>query len=404
MEHGEILSQSLTCVRKLVWLELQLGRVPAVLQWMDLASAVASNLAITGKRKRAFEEERFIQDGILGILFLRAEPAQLQMLSALPSRLDLAGLLLSRTALLYSLGYEDELRREGSIPREDDSNAVLELACRWAKQPASLDLPATPEFGESSEVVLRSRVLGCEVTGIVANNFASICLAEWTLAALEGLLATSLDVDMFPHAQDFSFQISVNVNKDATGNPEYAFHKLEGKEALTIQHREPDLKNAASGADPKFLQKIVLEILPRIALPRNVQQYAEQVLGREEGFSRAINFSNPAVPLNNILGEKIVMRISGWKAAQSPQPSEFSPRRALPWSHGLNLDPPQEKPSIFENLGDGDPPPELLDFSSVKHSQVRVFSLIDLPLWDKAGWHGVGLGLAPIWTSRQSLA
>jgi len=215
-----------------------------------------------------------------------------------------------------------------------------------------------------------------------------MCLAEWTLASLEGLLATSLDAGMFTHAQDFS--LSISVDKNLAGKPEYGFEKAHGTEMLTIRHSQPGLRLSPSDADARFVQKIILEILPRIALPRNVQQYGHRVLGREEGFSRAITFSNPVVPLNNILGERIVTKVSEWRADQNPV--SFPPRRELPWSHGVNLQAPRERASVFENLGEGEPPSGLLDFSAVKHSDVRVFSMIDLPLWDKAGWHGVAFG------------
>jgi len=125
-----------------------------------------------------------------------------------------------------------------------------------------------------------------------------------------------------------------------------------------------------------------------------VQKYAEQILGREEGFSRAISFSDPAVPLNNILGGKIARRISEWRSGQDS--GAFRLKRDRPWSHGLDLEPTRDKTSgIYENLGEGEPPRELLDFSAVKHSQVRVFSLINMPLWDKAGWHGTAFVFGP---------
>ena len=251
LEHGEILTQSLACIRKLAWLELQLGRVPEALQWIELAGGIAQNLALTGKRRQAFLEERTIQDGILGILFLRADLAQLELLSGLPNKLELIGLELSRIALLYSLGYEDELRREGSIPPEEGSEAFLDLICKWAKQPASLDLPPRPELGEGDLVVLRSRVLGCEIKAFAANNFASMCLAEWILAAVEGLLATSLDAGLFTHAQDFSLKISVA--KDLVGKPEYSFEKAEGNQVLAIRHRKPDSTISGGGRGSSIL-------------------------------------------------------------------------------------------------------------------------------------------------------
>ena len=136
VENGEILSQTLTCLRKLVWIELQLGRVPAVLQWLEATSAVAQNLALTGRRRETYLEERFTQDAVLGILLLRTSIADLCLLATLPPVLDQFGLDLSRMALLYSLGYEDQLRQEGTLPENENPQSVREIFIKWFRQPA----------------------------------------------------------------------------------------------------------------------------------------------------------------------------------------------------------------------------------------------------------------------------
>ena len=202
LEHGEILPQALVCLRKLVWIELQLGRVPSVLQWIEMASIVAQNIGLTGKRKEAYLEERTAQDGILGILFLRSDIDQLWQLAALPPALDRLGLDLARMALLYSLGYEDRLREEGTVPAEENQESVRETFTKWVTQPAATDLPAKPNFPIEDEVSLRSSILGCQVTARVANEAESIYLGERILAALESLLATSIEGGAFCDAQE----------------------------------------------------------------------------------------------------------------------------------------------------------------------------------------------------------
>lgn len=188
-EEGQILPQALTCLRKLAWLELQLGRVPAVLQWIEAASLVAQHLALTDKRKQTYLDERATQDAVLGILLLKADIPTLQSLSFLPAVLQRLGLDLSFMALLYALGYEDHLRRDGLIPATETPESLRELCAKWIEQPATKDLPGKPEFAFGNAVVLRSSVLGCEVTARAENNFDSVCLAERILGALEALLA-----------------------------------------------------------------------------------------------------------------------------------------------------------------------------------------------------------------------
>jgi len=389
LEHGEILPQTLVCLRKLVWVELQLGRVPSVLQWMEMASIVAQNMGLTGKRRDAYLEERTAQDGTLGILFLRSDIDQLWQLAALPPTLDRLGLDLSRMALLYSLGYEDRLREEGTIPAEESQESVLELFTKWIRQPSATDVPSKANFLIEDEVSLRSSVLGCQVAVSVANEAESIYLGERILAALESLLATSLEGSAFSDAQEFTLRISPS--GDVSGHPE---HRFEGQVLVVNHSAATEPRGARVNADAHWLQGLVVEIALRIAVPRNPKQYVEQVFGREVGLGRAITFSDTSIPATNILGDKPRLRISDWEMQEGDE--TFLPRGREVWSHGLDLKPQDGAASkMFDNLAGGDPPKELLDFSDVKHSEVRVFSLIERQLWERAKSRAMGYAYGP---------
>src|SRR5260370_40148945 len=100
-EHGEILPEALSCLRKLVWLELQLGRVPWVLQWMELSFLIAEQLLRTEEQKQRFMDERELQDRILAILILKTDFWELKWLDFLPDVLDRFVLVSSRLALIF---------------------------------------------------------------------------------------------------------------------------------------------------------------------------------------------------------------------------------------------------------------------------------------------------------------
>lgn len=388
LEHGEILPQALVCLRKLVWIELQLGRVPSVLQWIEMASIVAQNIGLTGKRREAYLEERTAQDGTLGILFLRSDIDQLWRLDALPPALDRLGLDLSRMALLYALGYEDRLREEGTIPAEESHEGLRETFTKWITQPSATDLPAKPNFPIEDEVLLRSSVLGCQVTARVANEAESIYLGERILAALESLLATSIEGGAFSDAQEFTMRIKSSGS--VVGHPDHSFEASHSGQVLVVNHAAAaESRGTRVNADAHWLQGLVVEIALRIAVPRNPEQYAEQVFGREVGLGRAITFSDTSIPVTNILGDKPRLRISDWGMEGSDE--TFLPQRRAVWSDGLDLNPQDRQASrMFDKLADGDPPKELLDFSDIKHSEVRVFSLIERELWERANWRAMG--------------
>jgi hypothetical protein len=396
-EHGEILPPVLTCLRKLAWVELQLGRVPHVLQWMELADLIAQHIAIVGKRKEAYVEERLTQDAILGILFLKADLAMLRSLEHLPDVLGQLGLDRSRMALLYALGYEDELRAEGYIPEGERAEQVLEFFEKWVTQPASSDLPTAPDPSSGAQIILRSSVLGCDLRALSVNNLPSISLAEHVLSALEALLATSLK-GVFPHTQEFTVEVAPSA--DVKGAPKYQFEEGSFGQKVIIKHAEGE---GAGTLDAETLQELTLGITVRIAFIDNLEKYGERVFGHESGFGRAINFTEPLVPLTNILGRTPKVSAADWKTP--PSGRSFPLRRTNVWSDGLDLVATSEETARMyddDTRGHGDPPKHLLDFEDHKHTQQRVSSLINIPLWDKAGWrgmvyaHGLDLSEPPI--------
>jgi hypothetical protein len=76
-DHGDITRPTLITVRELAWIELQLGRVPAALQWAQLTDIVAHHLMLEGDQKEDFLSHRHVFDIILGIFFFRSRESKI---------------------------------------------------------------------------------------------------------------------------------------------------------------------------------------------------------------------------------------------------------------------------------------------------------------------------------------
>lgn len=381
-DEGRVTSQALTCLQKLVWVEIELGRVSCVLQWMGLASAAAYHLGLTDDRAKSFEDERQAQDRVLAILFLKADPQALSDLEHLPAVLERFGLEYSWTALLYALGYEDVLREQGVIPEDEDKDAVRGLFARWATQPAAADLPDRPRLLAEDERVLHSCVLGCEVTAHADGSFRSLFLGEQVLGALEGLLATSLERKIFPHSPDF--RINVEAIDKLRTVPEYSFDEGSGGRVVDVRCAAATNTQGGSAVRMEWLRELVLQILPRIAMVEDLESYARQVFGEEAALGRALNFSDPSIPIENILGDKPKFHLADWKSEATGR--NFPLQRRSQWNRGLDRPKSGDQVETMPRWGEGDLPKELTDLSGIKHRDLRVVSLINIALWDRAGW------------------
>jgi hypothetical protein len=387
IEEGTVTTLFLSCLQKMVWLELQLGRIPATLQWIDVTSTVAQHLALSGEDKDKYLEQREMQDGVLAILILKTEIFTLKWLDRLPSMLEERGLFGSWMALLYGLGHEEHLRSEGAIPENATTEEVREFFTEWSNQPVSADLPDSPELYVESQITLRSSVLGLTLLAKAGNNLSSISLAERILASLEALLATSLE-GAIPHVEEFT--IILKASDFVGGRPEYEFD--DAGQSVTVTHSTMSDNSEASSDDGSWLQDLLLQILGRIVMIEDLESYGKRVFDEESGLARAINFSNPAIPISNIVGPAAKFKISDWEAPAN-QPA-FRIKRNAPW----NVDAPTRIDELSKSKlqpGEGEPPKELLDTSNLKHKDRKVLSLINIPLWNRAEWSGTIYAFVP---------
>jgi hypothetical protein len=205
-EEGYIAPQAMVCAQNLAWIELQLGRPSCAMEWMQFASVIAANAKLDEAAEKKFREVRFNQDAVLGILFLSARQEDLRYLQFLPDVLEAIGLEISRIAVLYALGYEEQLRIEGQIPESESPEDLRSFFIKWLNQPARDDVPQRL-VGITGKMTFVSHVLGCSVKFVAEDDNESIFLAERLLAAIEALLSTSLDKRVLPFREEYLVRV-----------------------------------------------------------------------------------------------------------------------------------------------------------------------------------------------------
>jgi hypothetical protein len=139
----------------------------------------------------------------------------------------------------------------------------------------------------------------------------------------------------------------------------------------------------------KTLLDIVGSVIARLFFMHDVQKTLDELFRGELALERALDFTGSFVTLGNILGKEPKDRISDWIASGS---RDYPLKRSNAWDQE---DPTQQTVTTSGNesgrwtLGQGDPPPELVDPNRIKHRDIRTISLIREPLWEKAHWVGL---------------
>ena len=225
-EQGTMPLQALIAMKRLVWLELQLGRIPQILTTMAFESLISSHLHLSEEQRKKYAEEREMQEAVLGIHLLNLPFEALSSVTRLPDTLERLDLVLARMALLFALGHEQGLRDEGYISASEDSDAVQTLFESWQDQPAAEDIPPQPELGDGPTCFLKAIILGSELVVETPNNVISVSIAESLLGALEAFLATSDEQDVLPHRERMT--IVVSASQELAGGPQLRFPDGDG--------------------------------------------------------------------------------------------------------------------------------------------------------------------------------
>ena len=384
-ENGEISVQALACVRKLIWIELQLGRIPWVIALIDTFRVVSGAAEKEEARQKSLKEAWMNLDGALGFLILKTPLLELKQLSALPHMLNTLQLGMARMALLYVLGYEDRLRAEGYIPENQNAEAVKEFFTAWYRQPGLQDLP-NPELLNTQAIELHSALMGCDITVTVSNENASLFLAEAVLAGLEGLLATSLDAPLMPLTPRILIKFVARNFLDVP----FEFEVLPGPSTvIEVRHRRDEQLFDNSEDTKRKLLNLIRSVTAYVAAPAgDGKEFVETLIGKERSIGRALLASSTDTVIYNILGDKPKIRMSDWK---SDGGEVYPLRRSAAWNYEISENRAATAKTVRPTPGTGEPPAGLFDVEQIKHRDRKVVSLVNVDLWNKARWVGYGI-------------
>ncbi len=384
---GQITRAMLRCVNRLAWCELAIGRVPRALSAMELVRIIGSHCDLDDAERQELTDELNVQDMVLGTLLMRAQPAQLTQLEALPASLAELGLPGAAAALIYTLGHSAALKRLGFVPEEETDAEINEMFEQLLRQPAADELPQQPDLLDGEETVLRSPVLGCEWQVFAPTESTGLALAEYILAFIEAFFATSLLRDAAPKRQ----RIRIHVRKAKEVSPDGPHLRLvvDGVDVFDVEYSADfdQSDEARTGALTNLFQEAIPHLIFKVLFLSEPKAYLDRVLGEEEALSRSFVAAHALVVAGDVVPDGRGTSMVPWLHKESRFP--VLRREGLRQSP-LAQDTPPPKAVTF---GEGEPPEEMQNPERLPHGKRRIFSVINVDLWDRAGWSGVASGI-----------
>ena len=382
VEEGQIIPEAMIALNWLVWLELRLGRIPHILDAMTLARSITSHLNLSEDLQQVYAKELQMQEWILGIHLLNLPLETLPVIIRLPGTLQRLGLDYARMALLFALGHEQTLRKEGYIPADEDEENVQTFFEQWQDQSAANDISPLPVLVNGKTSELKSTILGLELVVETPNNITSFGIAESLLGALEALISTSGERDVFPYRERMT--IVITTSDQLEGIPQIRFPDDDSSRIEVKHPMDFDFATVADRQDYiEWLQYSIVQIMCQILIIQDANAWLEQVAGQERGFSRALTLGDTLTLNKNIFGETPRICLTDWLKEDD---QSYPLLRDRPWrtakANGSDV------PIKFTDFGTGSPPKDLLARDQLRHTDRRVLSPIDIPLWNRANWRG----------------
>lgn len=361
--------------------ELRLGRLPESLSIHRLYRLVASVVAreYDGMRDDIAEAD-VAYESVLANALLNLDERGFARLVRLPDFLATQDLPVARAALLFALGHVATLPDWVGVEAGGEGRFLSKL--RAAQGGVKLE---TGGAGRPDDGTLETRILGVRIRAEFEGGSPAKETAESILAAMESVLATTAGRGFFGMVPLVVIQIRPG---HFTTFPWRVVDRMDGDpiEVAVARFDPSHLTIAEQGQVHEAVVAVVARIVARGFHIDRLDETLPRLFGEEGALARASNFTGSFVTAGDLydgLATGIDALLSGEEAAYPP--TDMGPT----WD-----DVPLSGP-LHQGTADKDStagPPEL---GSLRHDEMRVESVIDVPVWDRARWKGLGFFVDP---------
>jgi hypothetical protein len=372
-EKGFATKRIYDCAYQLSLNELVIGRIPSFLIWYELFQIISKQLDKIHDDN--ISPEIFI-DGLFSVRILNTNNDSNHLLSCLPDVFSEQSLWISQNSCLYKLGYTDAISDEYiniMVDGEQDLDKHFEMI---ASQPFKQQILHETNFVAGETLKLSSRILGCEFNVYLEKDKNLLLDAEALLAFFESFLSTSLS-NVYPSSESIDFKI---IKDD--DNESIDFVAGESSHEYLIKISQFGLAHNCIDNTWKKMLEFVVDLLRKnfFLANKNIETYLENLFESEDLNERVSLIFNHRKLTLNTLGHDPKLFINDWieKATITEYPIK---RDTSVLFEGLEV----------EQVNNGK-----LNQDQLSHDKIKVSSIFDINLWEKAKWSGFGFFADPI--------
>jgi hypothetical protein len=356
------------------WMALALKYLPEVLDTIQVARGCLAGLPFDEESAERAREQLQEFDLVLACQLVTLSEAELSCLQSVPDVLRGLGLHHSWSALMYRLGYEDQLRADGWIPASGSENDVANLFAQMAGQSTGVARWRPAVLNGETTQTCATAVLGVRIDVSHEPTDTAIIVAEAIAGSIEAFFATAFELEAFGHVERFDVRVV------ESGTSTFVVETDLDHMRMTVQC--PQGVFPGSPGTYSDFQRMLFEVATRIfwatCHTKSYGDAADRLLGPDAAADRLAMIGSLCLSRHRIFGG--VARLSKW--------DQHAPQR-----YELRSDSPTvvEQPRATRHV-EQDDTDEGTPSKVTNHDAVVVRSVIDMHLWDQAGWTGTAFG------------
>ena len=232
---------------------------------------------------------------------------------------------------------------------------------------------------------LRTILFGCRIEVLAGEGLASLFLGETVLAFVESFLATS---GMGKRQLSARAELRVElVARDDAGQP-FEYELVEddaGEVKIVVAHPKGPVRVVGETYIRRMMD-LLAQVLGQLWMPMRMEDL-DALFAEERAQDRASLTAQLPVVYGGLLGQGAKVEAKDWMALGT---ESLALRRSAPWQPAADA-----SPTGAEDGADGtrrDRPVSGADAG--RHRDMKVLSVLNLPVWDAARWKGLAYTFA----------
>ncbi|WP_075604137.1 hypothetical protein [Saccharicrinis aurantiacus] len=369
-QQGKLDYHTFECTKQLAVNELLIGRIPAFLTWYELLSVISSQIEIDESKEEIPTFEML--DAFLSVRLSNIDKGE-KSLSFLPDVLEQHNLWLSQNALLFKLGYADNILddyKQININSLSDLHKHFEIV---ANQPFRNQMIHETDFVSESEISIQSKVLGCSFKYIMERDVELLLAAETFAAFFENYLSTSI-MELLPNTEEIVIKLVKN-----NGVKLFDFTASDsGSEYIIEINKFSFPRESFSGLWEKMVD-FSSRIISNNFFSNDIMGHLDNLFKHEEIHERLSFVYEHRNFTKNVLGDNPKLFFNEWSSNKKEYPLK---------GQELVKFKIEEREKNNSEINESS-----LNLS--RHDENKIVSIIQVKFWDQAKWKGFGPFYAP---------